>query len=69
MKANTGRCPDILERAKIEPTIDWVVADIKVRRVIQQCCAAVAAWKMRKTTRLYAKKQEKATRRNMTRVE
>jgi IS5 family transposase len=64
------------QRAKIEPVIGHLKTDYRMDRCrykgpegdTTNVMWAVAAWNMRKTTRLYVKKQEKAAQRNMKRA-
>lgn len=73
---NTWFKQTLKQRAKIEPVIGHLKTDHRMGRCrykgpkgdTTNVVWAVAAWNMRKTTRLYAKKQEKEARRSMKRA-
>lgn len=73
---NTWFKQTLKQRAKIEPVIGHLKTDHRMGRCrykgpkgdTTNVVWAVAAWNMRKTTRLYAKKQEKAAQRKMKRA-
>ena len=73
---NTWFKQTLKQRAKIEPVIGHLRSDYRMGRCrykgpegdTTNVMWAVAAWNMRKTTRLYAKKQEKAVQRSMKRA-